>query len=116
MSTETVPQDGPNGNAQRPLEMVSNGRRPNGTFAPGHKFATGNGISRKVARFRTSMFAAAKAGDVRAIVAKLIAEAKAGEPWAVKLALEYLCGPPRDVALEERLSAIEESLKTTGEP
>ena len=107
MSTETVPQDGPNGNAQRPLEMVSNGRRPNGTFAPGHKFATGNGISRKVARFRTSMFAAAKAGDVRAIVAKLLEEAKAGEPWAVKLALEYLCGPPRDVDLEERLAVLE---------
>jgi hypothetical protein len=53
------------------------------------------------------MFAAVKAGDVRAIVLKLLEQAKAGEPWAVKLALEYLCGPPRDVDLEDRLAALE---------
>ena len=107
MSSETVPQDEPNGRAQRPLATVSNGRQDGGRFAPGNRFGKGNGIARKVARFRTSMFAAVKAGDVRAIVLKLLEQAKAGEPWAVKLALEYLCGPPRDVDLEDRLAALE---------
>ena len=91
------------------LETVHNGRSPRGHFAPGNRFGQGNGIARKVARFRTSMFAAVKAGDVRAIVATLLERAKAGEPWAVKLALEYLCGPPRDIDLEARIAHLEET-------
>jgi hypothetical protein len=108
--SETAPQnDSPSGSGA-PLQTVSNGRQARGRFAPGNKAAQGNGQARKVARFRASMFAAVKAGDVRAIVVKLLEQAKAGEGWAVKLALEYLVGPPRDVDLDERLTALEETV------
>jgi hypothetical protein len=93
-----------------PSSTVCNGRGARGRFAPGNKAAKGNGIARKVTRFRTSMFAAVKAGDVKEIVAELLRQAKAGEGWAVKLALEYLCGPPTDTALEERLAILEETI------
>ena len=94
-----------------PIQNGSNGGRgPRGRFAPGNPGGPGSGVARKVARFRASMFAAVKAGDVKAIVAELLKQAKAGESWAVKLALEYLCGAPRDVDLEERLTALEETI------
>jgi hypothetical protein len=35
---------------------------------------------------------------------------KAATRWAVKLALEYLCGPPEAVDLELRLTALEQTL------
>ena len=96
-------------NAQ-PFQTASNGRQPGGRFGRGNKAAQGNGQTRKVARFRTAMFAAVKAGDIRAIVGTLVEQAKAGEGWAVKLALEYLCGPPRDLDLDERLTTLEEAI------
>ena len=84
MSNEPSPIERGNGKpARRPLQTAVNGRQARGQFAAGNRFGRGNGISRKVARFRTSMFAAVKAGDVRAIVVKLLEEAKAGESWAV---------------------------------
>lgn len=108
--SETTPQDdSPTGKAP-PLQTALNGRQARGRFAPGNKAAKGNGQARKVARFRTSMFAAVKAGDVRAIVSKLLEQAKGGESWAVKLALEYLVGPPRDHDLEERIEALEQTI------
>ena len=55
------------------------------------------------------MFAAVKTGDVKEIVTKLIECAKAGESWAVKLALEYLVGPPEAVDLLERIENLEQA-------
>jgi hypothetical protein len=94
----------------QPLQQAANGRRPNGTFAPGHKFGRGNGIARKVARFRDRLFRSVTNDEFAEIVEALKKEAKAGQSWAVKLALEYLCGPPEAVDLEIRLTALELTL------
>ena len=115
MSEITPQDDNPTSNAP-PLQTGANGRQARGRFAPGNKAAKGNGQARKVARFRAAMFSAVKAGDVRAIVVQLVQEAKAGQPWAVKLALEYLCGPPRDVDLDERLTALEAAVLERDKP
>ena len=111
--SETTPQ---HDQAGEPSETeLHGGRNPQtGRFTPGNKLARGNAAARKVARFRASMFAAVKAGDVKAIVVELLARARAGESWAVKLALEYLCGPPRDVDLDERLTVLEQTILGKG--
>ena len=108
MSKTNAQNDSPAGNAP-PIQNGPN-RGPGGRFAKGNSGGPGSGIARKVARFRNAMFSTVKPGDVKEIIAKLIEQAKAGESWAVKLALEYLCGPPRDVDLEERLAALEEGI------
>jgi hypothetical protein len=95
-----------------PSETGCNGGRTSGgKFAPGNKCSRGNGIARKAATFRAKLFRSVSATDFGAIVRQLVQEAKAGKPWAVKLALEYLAGPPRDVELEERLQALEAALE-----
>lgn len=94
-----------------PLQTGSNGRQTRGRFGPGNRFAKGNGATRKLARFRMAMFAAVKTSDVKEIIGKLLEQAKAGESWAVKLALEYLCGPPVGLDILERLETLEAAIQ-----
>ena len=93
------PQTGPDG-----------GRTPRGQFAKGNRCSKRNGTARKAAQFRSKLYATVSAKDFGEITGRLVQEAKAGESWAVKLALEYLIGPPRDFDLEERLAKLEATL------
>ena len=61
------------------------------------------------------MFAAVSQDDLREVVGVLMTNAKEGQPWAVKLALEYLLGPAADTALEMRLSLMEAALAAGGD-
>lgn len=81
-----------------------------GRFAPGNQCARGNATPRKAATFRAKLFRCVTPADFRDIVQKLVEEAKAGQPWAIKLALQYLVGRAEDVELHERLLILETSL------
>ena len=100
---------------ETPSQNGENGRDSRGRFAPGNSGGPGNATARKAATFRAKLFDAVSVGDFAAIVARLLQEAKGGESWAVKLTLEYLVGPPQDIALEERLQKLE-TLLSNQEP
>jgi hypothetical protein len=96
---------------ENPLQPVSDGRNiVTGRFTPGNQAAKGNAVPRKAATFRAKMFRCVSPTDFREIVRKLVEKAKAGEPWAIKLALQYLCGNSADVELHERLLILETTL------
>jgi hypothetical protein len=98
-----------------PIPPVSDGRDlTTGRFTPGNQAATGNAVPRKAATFRAKLFRCVSPTDFREIVQKLVEEAKAGEPWAVKLALQYLVGRSEDVEMHERLLILETTLTERG--
>ena len=82
-----------------------------GRFLPGNRAARGNVTPRRTASFRAALFRAVSPSDFRAVVGKLIEQAKSGEPWAVKLALQYLAGRSEDIELTERLMVLERTIK-----
>lgn len=84
-----------------------------GRFAPGNQCAKGNATPRKAATFRAKLFRCVSPADFREIVQTLVQQAKAGEPWAVKLALQYLVGRAEDVELHERLLILETTIQET---
>ena len=94
-----------------PIPAVSDGRHiVSGRFGVGNQCAKGNVTPRKAATFRAKLFRCVSPTDFREIVQKLVEEAKAGQPWAIKLALQYLCGNSADVELHERLLILETTL------
>jgi len=90
--------------------VASKGRSKNGTFARGHKFAKGNPHAAKVQKLRGGLLKAVSAADLQDVVAKLVAEAKAGDVSAAKLLFDRLLGPPVALDIEERLKLLEERL------
>ncbi|MGA2060496.1 MAG: hypothetical protein ABSG67_08450 [Thermoguttaceae bacterium] len=85
-----------------------------GRVMPGNKLAVGNGIGRKIRKFRAELFASVNKADFREVAAKLLREAKAGRKWAVTLLLNYLCGIPQD-ATQDRIAILERVLLYQGE-
>ena len=81
-----------------------------GRFTTGNRCAKGNATPRRTATFRAKLFRCVKPADFRGIVQTLVEEAKAGKPWAIKLALEYLVGRSEDVELHERLLILETTI------
>jgi hypothetical protein len=98
-----------------PISTVSDGKDlVTGRFATGNQCARGNATPRKVASFRAKLFRCVSPTDFREIIEKLVDEAKAGQPWAIKLALQYLVGRSEDTELSERLLILETVLTERG--
>jgi hypothetical protein len=97
--------------SDEPLPAVCDGRNlVSGRFSRGNSFARGNAAPRRVAAFRAALFNCIRQADFREIVQALVTAAKAGEPWAVKECLRYLCGSSADVELHQRLLVLETHL------
>jgi len=95
-------------------------RKTNGQFGEGNKYGKGNPHAQKVAQLRTAMMEAITTEDLKAIVATLITQSKAGDIQSIKILLPYLIGAvpqainPDDVELEEmRLESSYIDLKGT---
>ncbi len=86
------------------------GRTRAGRFAPGNKAAVGNPHARRVARLRSAMLKAVTPADMKAIVAKLVADAKAGSVASAREVLERTLGKPQEADLLERLERLEQLL------
>jgi hypothetical protein len=83
-------QDSPSNNRDKTV-----GRGPGGRFARGNKI--GRGIP-SGSKHRATIAAEAlltKDGDVKAITATIIREARAGAPWAARLWASVVCPAPR---------------------
>ena len=66
-----------------------------GRLLPGHQLpGPGNPHSKKTAELREAMLAAVTAGDIRAIIRKVITKAKQGDMIAAKLILDRVFGRP----------------------
>ncbi len=69
-------------------------RDEHGRFIQGNRAAKGNPYAKRVAQLRSAMMDAVTAGDVRAVIARMIGLAKGGDVAAAKLVLEHACGRP----------------------
>lgn len=71
------------------------GRKADGTFTRGNRVNPSG--KPKGARHKATMMAEKVLGaDAADIVKKVVASAKAGEPWAVKLVIERILPPAKD--------------------
>ncbi len=104
------------GRSEQPSTTGGNGgRTPGGRFARGNKLAVGNPHVRKVARLRSAMLRAVTLADMRAIIVRLVTDAKAGNVQAAKEILERTLGKPQEADLLERIETLEAVIgKTEG--
>jgi len=91
-------------------ETAKNGRGANGKFAPGNRIALGNSAPRKAARFRELLFRTVGTDAFVRIVQRLIKEAIRGQPWAVKLFLNYLLGDPVPIDIMSDLEEMKQRI------
>jgi hypothetical protein len=92
--------------------MATNGRGDDGRFRPG--CPPGPGRPKRANEFRAVMLDAVSDDDVRAVMVKLVEQARAGQPWAVTQFLDRVAGKPINWGTGSRA---EEALEgTTLEP
>ncbi len=91
------------------------GRGPGGRFAKGNPGGPGNPNAGQMARLRAALLnlPAIEEGIKSVFCVQLDKAITRGDTRAAKLVLSYLIGPPRDVALEERLDRIEAAIEQT---
>ncbi len=94
----------------KPSPMAVNGRRSDGTFAAGHKFARGNPLAQRVQKLRVELVKAIGKGDLAAIIFKMIDLAKNGDVQAAKLVFDRAIGAPVEADLIERLARLEQTI------
>ena len=99
----------------RPSQSAVDGRRPDGRFAAGNRLSLGNSNARKAASSRAAFYNTITTADFQVVVKKLLAKAKSGESWAMKLLLAYRLGPPLPVDLQERMNASRNYWRTNNE-
>jgi hypothetical protein len=95
-----------------PLSPASDGpvdgRDPaTGRFLPGNSAGVGNPLSRRANEFRVKLYGTCSPEDLGEVVSGLIAAAKDREPWAVKLLLDRLLGPPIALDVATRIERLE---------
>ena len=94
--------------SESPSTTASNGQRgPHGRFSPGNKLARGNPHAKRVARLRSTLLKAVTTDDIRAIVARLLQDALAGNVQAAKEILERTLGKAQETDLIERIDKLE---------
>ncbi len=101
--------------AEEPITNGGNGRGPDGKFAKGNSGGPGSPYVKKVASLRSALFKAVTAADFKAVVRKLVEQAKGGDVAAIKLLLDRCLGPAEAIDFEERLERLEELLLPDGE-
>lgn len=92
----------------QPLPNGGNGRPQRDTRGRFVCFAgPGNPNGKAVAELRSAMLRAVKAGDVEAIIAKMIEAAKNGDTVAAREVLDRTIGKPSQTDVLQRLEALE---------
>ena len=86
-----------------------NGRDAHGRFRKGNAGGPGNPLGGKVAKLRSALVEAVTQKDMKAIVAALVKQAKAGDTAAAKLVLSYTIGQPLPADVLERLQRLEQT-------
>ena len=84
-----------------------NGQGSDGRFAKGNRMGKGNPMAKHVNRQRIQLLRSVKASDMKAIIGKLVADAKEGNVQAAKEILARCLGEPIAPDILERLEALE---------
>jgi hypothetical protein len=79
-------------NNSHPDKPVSNGRLPDGRFAPGNRASPGNPNALKMHRLRAALLDATTPEEVSRVVKALVEKAAAGDVPACKVYLDHICG------------------------
>ena len=99
----------------QPKPTDVNGRDSGGRFAPGNKAGRGNPNNAKAQRLRNALLAAVSTRDVRAIISKMIEQAREGDTTAAKVLLDRLLGTPGPAEILQRLELLEAALAERGQ-
>jgi hypothetical protein len=94
-----------------PSPNGSNGQDSQGRFRPGNKLGKGNPMASHVNRIRVALLRSVKPSDVKAIIVKLVADAKEGNLGAAKEILTRTLGEPLAPDILERLENLEQLVK-----
>ena len=84
-----------------------NGRDRRGRFGPGNREGRGNPLAGQVAKLRAAMVRGVKAGDMRKIIAAMVAKATNGDTAAANLVFRYSVGEPLPQDILARLESLE---------
>ena len=104
-----------NDDNENPIMDGSNGRQPNGRFAPGNAGGPGNPTGRKLrdvrARLDEALFKVCAPDRLVAAVDAILKLAEAGDTQAAKLLFERIAGPPLNTEVAERIEKLEALLQ-----
>jgi hypothetical protein len=89
---------------------ANGGRQDGGRFAKGNPGGPGNPHARRVARLRSALLKAVTPADMKAIVARLVQDARAGNVQAAREVIERSLGKPVETDLLERIERLEQLL------
>jgi hypothetical protein len=89
---------------------ANGGRQDGGRFAKGNPGGPGNPHARRVARLRSALLKAVTPADMKAIVARLVQDARAGNVQAAREVIERSLGKPVETDLIERIERLEQLL------
>jgi hypothetical protein len=78
-------------------------RQANGRFGMGNKGGPGNPYNGTVQKLRAAMVSAVSEEDIRAVIGKVLDQAKEGNLAAVKLLLSYTIGQPHQTVQPDRV-------------
>ena len=93
--------------SETPLPAGDNGRDSSGRFVANNRCGKGNPLNRRVGQLRSALIRAVTTDDLKAIIAKLIEQAIAGDVVAAREVLDRTLGKPVECDLLERLADLE---------
>ncbi len=95
--------------ADTPLSpSVPEGQDPTtGRFVPGNRMGRGNPLARRANQLRVALYRECSAGDLSAVIRRLIDKARDGDVAAAKVLLERLLGPPVALDVATRIERLE---------
>lgn len=90
-----------------PLTNAGNGHDHLGRFTVGNTLGRGNPANAKAQKIRAALLTSIKPNDIRAVVAKLVEMAKAGDLPAIKELLDRAVGRPAPSDVAARIEQLE---------
>ena len=85
----------------------ANGRDERGRFTKGNPGGPGNPFAAQVGKLRAAMYGAVTEADMKAIVSKLVEQAKSGDIPAARVLFGRVFGRPLEADILERIEELE---------
>jgi len=85
----------------------SNGRDARGRFTKGNAGGPGNPFAAQVGKLRAAMYGAVTEADIKAVVIKLVEQAKSGDMTAARILFSRVFGRPLEADILERIEELE---------
>jgi hypothetical protein len=89
-----------------PTASNGDGRGPGGRFARGNTAGRGNPLAKHAQKLRAALLKSVKPADLKAVVAKMLTLAKAGDTTAAKLVMDRTLGPSEAVDVQAELAEL----------